>query len=66
MESNNPMFKRFSDSNNLTYLIKSNTYFKGKRLSIDLILTDKKHSFKHTSPYETGLSGHCHLIYTML
>ena len=66
MEPNNCMFKSFLDSNNLTNLIKTNTCFKGKGSSIDLILTNRKYSFKYTSSYETGLSDHHHLIYTML
>ena len=60
------MFKSFSDSNNLTNLIKNNTYFEGKGSSIDLILTNRKFSCKYTSSYETGLGDHHHLIYTML
>ena len=66
MEPNNRMFKDFLDSNNLTNLIKTNTCFKGKGSSIDLILTNRKYSFKYTSSYETGLSDHHHMIYTML
>ena len=66
MELNNHMFKSFLDSKNLTNLIKTNTCFKGKGSSIDLILTNKKYSFKYTSSYETGLSDHHHMIYTML
>ena len=63
MEPNNPMFESFFDSNNLASLIKTNTCFKGKGSSIDLILTNRKYSFKYTSSYETGLH---HMIYTML
>ena len=37
------------DSNNLTYLIKTNTCFKSKGLSIDLILTNMNYSFTNTS-----------------
>ena len=62
MVPNNCMFKSFLDSNNLTDLIKTNFCFKG----IDLILTDRKYSFKYTSSYETGISDHHHMIYTML
>ena len=54
-EPNNRMYKSFLDSNNLTNLTKTNTCFKGKGSSIDLILTDKKYSFKCASSYETGL-----------
>ena len=64
MEPNNCMFKSFLDSNNLTNLIKINTCFKGKGSSIDLILTNRKYSFKYKPSYETGLSDHHHIIYT--
>ena len=66
MEPNNPMFKSFFDSNNHTNLIKTNTCFKGKGSSIDLILTNRKYLFKYTSSYETGLSDHHYMIYAML
>ena len=48
MGPNNPMFRSFLDSN-LTNLIKNNTCFKGKGLSIDLIFSNRKYSFKYTS-----------------
>ena len=66
MRPNNRMFKSFLDNNNLTKLIKTNTCLKGKGSSIDLILTNRKYSFKYTSSYETGLSDYYHMIYTML
>ena len=66
MEPNNPMFKSFFDSNSHTNLIKTNTCSKGKGSSIDFIPTNRKYSFKYTSSYETGLSDHPHMIYTML
>ena len=56
----------FLDSNSLTNLIKTNTCFKGKGSCIDLILTNRKFSFKFTSTYEKGISDHHHIIYTML
>ena len=65
LESGNTILTNFLDSNNLTNLIKTNTCFKGKGSSIDLILTNRKYSFKNTSSYETGLSDHHHMIYTM-
>ena len=40
--------------------------FKGKGSCIDLILTNIKHCFKHSSTFETGLSDHHHLVYCML
>ena len=66
LESGNTILTNFLDSNNLRNLIKTNTCFKGKRSSIDLILTNRKYSFKNTSSYETGLSDYHHMIYTML
>ena len=65
LESGNTILTNFLDSNNLTNLIKTNTCFKGKGSSIDLVLTNRKYSFKNTSSYETGLSDHHHMIYTM-
>ena len=56
----------FIDSNSLTNLIKTNTYFKGKGSCIDLILTNTKYSFKLTSTYETGISDYHHMIYRLL
>ena len=47
-------------------LIKVTTSFKGKGTCIDLILTNRKYSFKNTNTFETGLSDHHHMIYTML
>ena len=55
----------FLDSNSLTNLIKANTCFKGKGSCIDLILTNRAFSFKFTSTYETEISDHHHMIYTM-
>ena len=66
LQPNESVLKDFLSSNNLTNLIKSNTCFKGSGSCIDLILTNRKFSFKHTSSYETGISDHHHMIYTML
>ena len=54
------------NSQNLFNLVKSNTCFEGKRSCIDLILTNRKHSFKNTCSFETGLSDHHHLIYSVI
>ena len=56
----------FLNSNNLVNLVKTNTCFKGSSSCIDLILTNRKYSFKNTTSYETGLSDHHHMILTML
>ena len=52
---------------NLFNLIKPNTCSKGNGTCIDLILTNRRYyCFKHSSFFETGLSDHHHLIYSML
>ena len=66
MEPKNPKLATFMYSLNLYNLIKSNTCFKGSGSCVDLILTNRKYCFKHTSTFETGLSDHHHLIYSML
>ena len=47
-------------------LVKNNTSFKGEGSCIDLILTNQFFSFKNSTPFETGLGDHHHLIYSML
>ena len=66
MKPSDPSLKAFLHSNNLYNLIKSNTCFKGKGSCIDLFLTNIKYSFKCSDSYETGISDHRHMIYTML
>ena len=66
MEPKNPKLASFMNSFNLYNLIKSNTCFKGSGSCIDLILTNRKYCFKHTSTFEIGLSDHHHLIYSIL
>ena len=64
IERSNPP-KLFLNSNNLYNLIKSNTCFKGKGSCIDLFLTNRKYSFKFSGSFETGISDHHQMIYTM-
>ena len=66
MEPNYPAFTSFMQSFNLLNLIKTNTCFKGKGSCIELILTKRKYCFKHSSTFESGLSDHHHLVYSML
>ena len=66
MEPKNPKLASFMHSFNLNNLIKSNTCLKGSGSCIDPILTNRKYCFKHTSTFETGLSDHHHLIYSIL
>ena len=56
----------FMNNENLINLVKGNTCFKGKGSCIDLILTNRRYSFKHSSSTGTGLSGHRHLISSMM
>ena len=66
LEPDSPMLISFMQSLNLFNIIKSNTCFKGHGTCIDLILTNRKYCFKHSSTFEAGLSDHHHLIYPML
>ena len=66
LEPSDATLKHFLDSNGLNNLIKGHTCFKGKGSLIDLILTNRKFSFKNTQSFETGLSDHHHMAYTML
>ena len=48
-------------------MIKHPTCFKSsKGRCIDLIFTNRKHSFMHSKSIETGFSDHHHMIYTIL
>ena len=66
MEPNSPILISFMQSLNLFNIIKSNTCFKGNCSCIDLILTSRKYCLKHSCTFETGLSNHHHVIYSML
>ena len=51
---------------NLYNLIKTPTCYKSSEgKCIDLMLTTKKKSFQYSNTFETGISDHHHLIYTM-
>ena len=54
------------NEHDLINFIKNNTCFKGEGSCIDLILTNRKFLFKNSTSFETGLSDHHHLIYSML
>ena len=56
----------FLNEHDLINLIKNDTCFKGEGSCIDLILTNRKFSFKNSTSFEIGLSDHHHLIYSML
>ena len=66
MDPNCPALTSNTQSFNLFNLIKTNIFFKGKGSCIDLILTNRKYCFKHSSTFETVLSDHHHLVYSML
>ena len=66
MEPSSPILMSFIQCLNLFNIIKSNTCFKGNDTCIDLILTNRKYCFKHSSTFATGLSDHHHLVYSML
>ena len=66
LELDSPILISFMHSLSLFNITKSNTCFKGHGTCIDLILTNRKYCFKHSSTFETGLSDHHHLIYSML
>ena len=66
LKPTDPLMMTFLNEHDLINLIKNNTCFKGKDSYIDLILTNQKFSFKSSTSFETGLSDHHHLIYSML
>ena len=66
LELSSPSMLSFMDSQNFVNLIKSKIYFKGTGSCIGLILRKRKYSFKNTSSYETGLSDHHHVIYSVM
>ena len=66
MEPNCSALTSFMQSFNLLNLIKSNACFKGKSSRIDLVLTNRKYCFTHLSTFETSLSNHHYLVYSML
>ena len=66
LDISHPVMLPFMYNENFINLVKGNTCFKGKGSYIDLILTNRRYSFKHTSSIEAGLSDHHHLISSMM
>ena len=66
LEPSSPSMLSFMDSQNFVRLIKNKTCFKGTGSCIDFILTNRKYSFTDTSSYETGISDHHRLIYSVM
>ena len=58
--------REFVDLYNLIISIKIITCFKVTGSCIDLLLTNQNYSFENTNVFETGLSDHHLLIYSML
>ena len=56
----------FMEDYNFYNFMKNNTCFKGDSSCIDLTLTNRKYCVRNTSSFETGISVHHRLIYSML
>ena len=66
LEPSQMYLKTFIETHNYFNLVKNNACFKGPGSCIDLILANRKYRFQGTSSFETGLSDHYHLIYSIL
>ena len=66
LEISQPVTLSFMENENFINLVKGNNCFKDKGSCIDLILTNRRYSFKHTSSTETDLNDHHHLISSMI
>ena len=66
MTENDSDMSPLINGHKLFTMIKEPTCFKSvKGRCIDLFLTNKKHCFQHTQTFETGMSDHHVMIYTM-
>ena len=66
LEISHLVMSSFMNNENFINPVKGNTCFKGKGSCIDMILTNRRYSFKYTSSIETGLSDHHYLISSMM
>ena len=67
LDTSNAALSTFIENNGLYSMIKTATCFKSATgRCIDLILTNRKHSFKETQTFETGFSDFHHMIFTIL
>ena len=67
IEVENKVMKSFLQKHTFYNIMKQNTCFKGDGGScIDLLITNSKFSFMKANSFETGLSDHHHMIYTIL
>lgn len=66
-EPSSPVVENFLNLHDLYCHINQNTCWKTAHgTCIDLILSNRKHSFQHTGSVETGISDHHNLVYTIL
>ena len=67
IEAENKVMKDFLQEHRFYNMKKQNACFEGDGGScIDLLITNSKFSFMKTNSFETGLSDHHHMIYTIL
>ena len=66
LEISHPVMISFMNDENFINLVKDNTCFRSKGSYIDLILTNRRYSFKHISSTETGRIDYHHLISSMM
>ena len=66
MDPSHTQLSAFMEHYSYNNLVKNNTCFKGDGSCIDLIHRNRKYCFKNTSCFETVISDHDHLIYSML
>ena len=67
IEAENKVMEGFLQEHTFYNMMKQNTCFKSDGgLCIDLLITNSKFSFMKTNSFETGLSDHHHIIYTIL
>ena len=67
IEVKNKVMKPFLQEHTFYNIMKQNTSFKGDGSScIDLLITNSKFSFMKANFFETDLSDHHHIIYTVL
>ena len=67
MQPTDKKMQEFMEKHKLYSLINTPTCFKTSNpRCIDLILTNKKYSFKKSQSFETGESDHHHMVYTIM
>ena len=67
LEADDTALSSLINDHGLYNMIKHLTFFKSSRgRCIDLIFTNRKHSFMQSKSFETGFSDHHHMIYTIL